>query len=290
MVEKTAQGNNPLQKYFRQPKLYITLPSKGQFYTQGAIEIPETGEIPVYSMTAKDELTFKTPDALLNGQATVDVIQSCMPSIKNAWQMPSIDLDASLIAIRMATYGESLTISTKIPVTGEEKEYALDLRGVLDSFQNLEFISKIHVADMVVNLRPLTYQEFTKNAIKTFEEQRIFNLVNDEGVGDEEKLQAFTNSFTKLTEITVGMVVQGIESIEVDGDVVSNRAHIDEFIKNADKEFFGSILTHLQEQKDKYSIKPMKVQATPEEIAQGVPAEFSVPITFDQSNFFASGS
>ena len=31
-----------------------------------------------------DEITFKTPDALLNGQATVDVIQSCIPNIKDA--------------------------------------------------------------------------------------------------------------------------------------------------------------------------------------------------------------
>ena len=103
--------NNPLKKYFRQPKIYLSLPSKGKYYPPGALEMTESGELPVYAMTAKDELLFKTPDALLNGEATVEVIRSCIPAIKNPWMMPSIDSDAVLIAIRLATYGEKLEIT-----------------------------------------------------------------------------------------------------------------------------------------------------------------------------------
>ena len=52
-------------------------------------------------MTAKDEMMFKTPDALLNGQATVDVIQSCIPAING---MPGKYLnELSRVAIRMTT-------------------------------------------------------------------------------------------------------------------------------------------------------------------------------------------
>src|SRR6056300_1622120 len=107
MSETKAPGS-PLQKFYRQPKLYLSLPSDGKYYPPGVLETTETGEYPVYSMTAKDELAFKTPDALINGQSTVDVIQSCIPNIKNAWEMPSLDLDAALIAIRIATYGEHM--------------------------------------------------------------------------------------------------------------------------------------------------------------------------------------
>jgi hypothetical protein len=31
----------------------------------------------------------------------------------------------------------------------------------------------------------------------------------------------------------------------------------------------------------------MKVRATEEDIAAGAPAEYEIPVTFDQSNFFA---
>jgi hypothetical protein len=287
MAQPAMMGQNPLQKYFRQPKLYIKLPSEGQFYPAGAYEQTETGEVPVYSMTAKDELAFKTPDALLNGQATVDVVQSCIPNIKNAWQMPSIDLDAALIAIRMATYGETLTITTKTPVTGEEKEFQVDLRQLFDEFSNLVYETQVPVGDMIIHLRPLTYQEYTKAALKTFEEQRIFNIVNNESISDEDKLQAFTNSFTKLTQLTVDMVTQGIVKIVIGEQEVSNKSYIDEFIRNADKDFFSAVTKHLEVQKDKYSLKPLIAKATPEEIEKGVPKSYEIPITFDQSNFFA---
>lgn len=286
MSEFNAQQANPLSKYFRQPKLHITLPSGGKFYPEGAIEITETGEFPVYSMTAKDELTLKTPDALLNGQATVEVIKSCIPSIKDPWQMPSIDLDALLIAIRLATYGDSMTLVIKTPVTGEEKQMQIDLRTLLDNFSNLQFNDTVQLPEMTVKLRPLSYKEFTKNALKTFEQQRIFNIVNDDKISDEDKLQAFTNSFAKLTELTVDMMSNHISSIQLGEEVVDNHKHIDEFMRNADKSFYSHIQEHINSEREKFAIKPLIAEATPEEIEQGVPATYEVPVTFDQSNFF----
>jgi hypothetical protein len=292
MSQNNPQAN-PLSKYFRQPKLYVTLPSQGKWYAQGAIEMPENGELPVYSMTAKDELVFKTPDALLNGQATVDVIQSCMPNIKDAWKMPSIDLDVCLIAIRLATYGEMMTLTLKTPVTGEEKEMQVDLRQLLDNFANLEYSDTVMMPEMSIQLRPLTYREFNTGALKTFEEQRIFNIVNDEKIAEEEKLQAFTNSFAKLTELTVDMMCKGIKSItmpaedeESDPIVVSDQKHIMDFIRNADKQFFNKVQKHLEGEREKFQLKPLTAEATPEEIEKGVPETYEVPITFDQSNFF----
>ena len=75
------------------------MPSKGVYYPTGSITLDENGEVGVYPMTAKDEIVMKTPDALLTGKSTVEVIQSCIPAIKDAWQVPSIDVDTILIAI-----------------------------------------------------------------------------------------------------------------------------------------------------------------------------------------------
>jgi hypothetical protein len=277
---------NPLKKYFRQPKLYITLPSKGQYYTEGSIQMTETGEIPVYAMTAKDELTMKTPDALLNGQATVELIQSCVPNIKDAWKMPSIDLDLILIAIRIATYGENLDITTKVPNTGKEKEYTVDLRKILQQLSAANYDNYIQVNAMKVYLRPLTYKEFTDASLKTFEEQRIFRLVNDQNIPDNEKLARFSESFSKLTKLTVGMIANSIAKIVVDDTEVTERKFIKDFIDNADKEFYNEITEHLELQKEKFQIKPLRAVSEPEEIAEGAPEQFDVPITFDQSNFF----
>ena len=279
--------NNPLQKYFRQPKNYLRLPSRGKYYPAGALDMPITGELAVYAMTAKDELTFKTPDALMNGQATVDVIQSCVPNIKNAWLMPSIDMDAVLIAIRLATYGEKLDISVNVPNTTIKRDYSMDLRTVLDDLLLAQFQDEITVNDVKIRVKPINYKEFTDGAIKTFEEQRIYSVVNNDKLDDQTKVNMFHQSFRKLTDLTIQMVVNSVVSVEAEGVVVDDPKFIGEFIAKADKNFYTSIVDHVTEQRKGYSIKPLKVISTEEDVKAGAPKEFEVPVTFDQSNFFA---
>ena len=277
---------NPLSGYFRQPKVFITLPSGGNFYPPGSIDFPENGELPVMAMTAKDELSMKTPDALLNGQATVDVIKSCVPAIKDPWQMPSIDLDAVLIAIRIATYGDTLTIETKVPGSGNERDFEVDLRQLLNKLVTSQFNSDIDVGDLKVKIRPLTYREFTDTSLKTFEEQRIFKVVNDQTIPDSEKLAKFNESFKKLTDVTISVLSKSVHAIQIGDETVTNRDHINEFIENTDKDFFKTVTAHLEKQREKFQIEPLQAQATEEEIKEGAPETFEVPITFDQANFF----
>ena len=286
MAENTNQGN-PLQKYYRQPKLYFELPSKGKFYPAGVLETTETGEFPVYSMTAKDELAFKTPDALINGQSTVDVIQSCIPNIKNAWEMPSLDLDAALIAIRIATYGETMSLSTTVPGIEEEREFTVDLREIVSRFGGVDFDDTVYIDDLVIKIRPMSYKEYTQSSLKTFEEQRVFSIVNDDNMSEEEKINKFTATFKRLTEMTVGMVMSSIASIQVGEDVVTNSAQIKDFIQNAYKIFYTAIVNRVTAQKEKYSVPPMTVMTDVEDRENGAPEKFEVPIVFDQANFFA---
>ena len=280
------KNTNPLQKYFRQPKIYLSLPSNGKYYPKGSLEVSENGEYPVFPMTARDEIMIKTPDALLNGQATASVIASCIPAIKEPFKMPSMDLDACLIAIRIATYGEMMEVSIKVPVTGEDKDFDLDLRIMLDQFSNVDYNSAIELDGMIVNLRPLTYGEFTETSRKTFDEQRIFNVINDSDIAEGDKLATFTESFKKLTDLTILTLEKSIASIEVGDDVVTDQAHIKEFIANTDKGLFESVTNHIEEQRTKFQVKPLVVDATPEEIEAGVPETYEVPVTFDQSSFF----
>ena len=280
--------NNPLRKYFRQPKIYLKLPSKGRFYPPGTLEMPENGELPIYPMTAKDELLIKTPDALLNGQATIDVIKSCVPNIKDPWKMPSIDSDAILIAIRLATFGEKLDITTRVPNIGEERTFQIDLRSLLDQLIVFDFEPYVQISnDLSIEIRPLTYKEFTDNSLKTFEEQRIFRLVNDETIPDDQKLQAFANSFKKLTDLTIDLVLNSIVAVDTPEGKVFDRNQIKEFFNNVDNSVFDKIMKHLEKMREGYAIKPFKAKSTPDDLEKGAPEEYDIPITFDQSNFFA---
>ena len=146
---------NPLSNYFRRPSIYITLPSKGEFYPKGALVMTENNELPVYPMTAVDEITYRTPDALYNGTSVVDVIQSCMPNIKDAWAIPSIDLDTILSAIRIASYGHTLELSTKCPKCEEEADWGVDLRKIIEQLDIKDFDNIVNAGDLTVHIKPL---------------------------------------------------------------------------------------------------------------------------------------
>jgi len=282
-----GMNKNPLSTYMRQPKIYIKLPSQGNFWSAKSIDLPENGELPVFSMTARDELLFKTPDALLNGQAVVDVIQSCMPNIKNAWECPTIDLDTILIAIRLATYGEKMSIKHKIPNITEEVEHDIDLRMLLDQQANNTWIDQVAISnELVVFVKPLTYRHLTQTSIKSFETTRIMNMVNDDSISDERKLEMFNNSFSNLTKITVDLMAEGIYKIVTPDGEVTDKKFIQEFINNVDKSVFEIINKHLAELKVHNELKLLDFTTTEEQQAAGAPANYSIPINFNESDFF----
>jgi hypothetical protein len=287
MNKQTKKSENPLAGHFRTAKIYLTLPSKGMYYPEDSLNMTETGELPVMPMTAKDELALKTPDALLSGQATVDLIQSCIPNIKNAWHMPSLDIDACLIAIRIATYGEHMSISATPPGAKTETDYTVDLRQLLDRYTNSKFDDEFVMDDLTCKIRPLSYKEFSLVSMQTFEEQRIFSLVNNDQIDEEEKLKQFNVTFNKIRDITIGMVINSVVSIQVGEHTVTARDHIEEFLENTDKKFFKTLSDHIEVQKKTFEVPPMKVRATEEQIEEGSTEEFELPITFDQSTFFA---
>ena len=285
MAEQTATKKiNPIAQYFRQPKLYLKLPSQGRFYAEGALDISANGEYAVYAMTAKDELMFKTPDALLTGQSTVEVIKSCVPAIVDPWRMPTLDVDAVLMAIRIATYGENMEISANCPSCEAENNYEADINKWLALISNIDYESVIQFDPLIIHIRPYTYQEITKTSLKQFEQQRIFAVINDEKMSDEEKLKLFGESFVKITELTVDIVAGCIDHIDTPDGTVDDQSMIKEFINNASKELFETISNHVTAMKSRNELKPIDAKCT------ACQHEFKIPITMDQASFFGRRS
>lgn len=287
--EKTV---NPLQAYFRRPAIYIQLPSRGKFNTPGEIEIPENGEIPVYPMTAKDEILMRTPDALMNGATTVDVIQSCVPAIKNAWKLCALDIDMVLVSIRIATYGETTEIKGVCPKCNEESNYELDLRSITDKVTSGEYKPNIKVNDLIIHFQPLSYEAVTKEAIRTFEQQRMIQgISNNAELEEEDRIRRFQDAFVRLTVHSIGILAEAVGKIEMpDGGVVTDRKQIQEFVANCDRTIFNTIKTHLDENKVKSQIDPIQFECAGNTDLEGknTPCgeKWQQPFTIDNSTFF----
>jgi len=292
METNLSNNVNPLVKFMRQPKIYIRLPSQGNFWPAKSLNMPESGELAVYSMTARDELLLKVPDALVNGQAVVDVIQNCVPDIKDAWDTPSIDLDAILIAIRIATYGEKM--KTPVAFEGSEEsdidlEYSVDLRTVLDNVMNqMEWDPVVPINEnMTIYVKPIPYSKQTKLSLQTFETQKLISIANNDSISDEEKIRVFKESFNKLTSITIDLSGDAIYKIDTIDGTVDNPQYIMEFVRNMDKEIFNKVQNHLEMLKEKNSFKSIVIPVTEDMKSKGVQGDtLEIPLVFDVSNFF----
>lgn len=271
-------NENPLQKYYRQPKIYLALPSKGNFYPPGVIT-GDPSNLPVFGMSAMDEILFKTPDALFNGEATVNVIKSCIPNLTQPWLMPQIDVDACLVAIRIATYGQTLETTFKCSSCEEENKFDLDLSKTLEYFLGLEYETDVIVGPLMVTLRPLNYKEVTDINIKTFSLRK--QLYQISGLSsEEEKNQQLNDIYQKIAEMTSLGYKKAIAKVNTDEDQVTDQFQIEEWIKHSDKEFFDKIKDALEKLSEKWRLQSQSVDCT------SCGHNNSVSLGMDNSDFF----
>lgn len=286
MPELTNNAStNPLAKHFRQPAIYIQLTSKGSFWPDGALDLPVNGKIPVYPMTAKDEIVLRTPDALIDGTSVVQVMQSCCPNIKDAWAMPSVDVDTTLIAIRIASYGQSMAISSKCPKCGEEHEYDIDLSKKLSSVVMPDYSQTVEIdTDLHIRLKPMSYKQVSKAGSVAYEEQRFIQTLQDPEMPDDERKTKYNGHIQRLVDLSVANAVDCTAAILLDnGEEVTHPAYIKEYYVNTDTSVLRKIQDQIQKYAETISIKPEDVKCG------NCGNEYKLSIDFDYASFFGKG-
>lgn len=282
---QAAPKTNPLTKYFRTPAIYISLPSGGKFWPEDAIDMPANNELPVFPMTNKDEITLRTPDALINGQGVVDVIQSCVPNIKNAWAMPTTDVDATLIAIRIASYGHGMDIEQVCPACQNSDTYSMDLRHAMSTITCPDYSKVTEFGDIKIKFSPQNYAQANKNNQTGFELGKIAqNLENLPEDADRKEPNALL--LEKVTELTVFSMTSVTEYIELSDTMerIDQKDFIEEFYRNIDRKLFTAIQDALGEITKDANMKPTKVPCT------NCGNELELNILFDYASFFVQGS
>jgi len=274
-------SKNPLANYFRKPSIYITLPSKGEFYPDGTLEMPENNELPIYPMTAADEIAYKTPDALFNGSAVVDVIESCVPNIKDAWKIPNIDLDSILSAIRIASYGHTIDVDTTCPKCDEEASYGLDLRSIMTNLKTPDYSTPVEIGDLSIFLKPMSYKDINENSIAQFEEQKLSSILEQTDIPEEEKLKLLSEAFRKVTNLTIISMKLSIAYIKTPDTVVSDADQIKEFLNNCERAVFEKIKDSIVSLREVNEIKPLDITCN------DCDHNYKQPFTMDMTSFFA---
>lgn len=241
---------NPLKQYFRQFKLYLKLPSGTSYYQPDAVQFTDSGEVGVLPMTGKDELALKNPDALLNGEALIEVITSCVPAVKNPRVLLTNDIDALITAIRFATFNDSLETNLRCPSCSHENSFKLDLQYALDNMEYLESEYVVNLESGVsVFVKPYAFPDLLKTLHSQFEQSKIARAIENDTLSDLQRTEIFAKAFKEVSTLTYELLLNSIVKVvdETNNINVSNKPHIKEFLYNIDKKSIDKIADVLKE-------------------------------------------
>lgn len=275
---------NPLSAYFRAPKLYTTIPSGGKFYSSDVIDMPPNGELAVFPMTSKDEIMMKNPDALLNGEAVVNMVKSCVPCVKDPRKLFVVDMDTLLVAIRGASSGDSVETSSECPECKHLQEFAVSIDAALSSQQELQDLYEIKTeTGLQVTMSPLDYGASIDAGIASFQNTRSIKNISDIQ-DDMQRLKAFTDSFVKMADLNFELLTKTIRKVTIldSGDEITDAKHIREFVESCDNTT-GKMLSEKQKE-----ISESGIVKTLELTCENCGHEYNTEINFDPVSFFTA--
>jgi len=273
-------ANNPLKKYFRQPKIYIDLPSKGIFNKPGTLT-SDPARIPIFGMTGMDEIIVKTPDALLNGDSTVKVIESCCPSITDAWDLCLLDLDLMLIAIRIATHGNAMTVTHTCASCQSINDYDIDLGNIIQHFAQCQYDNEIVLDEVSLTIKPLNYRQWNEFQIKNFNIQRRLQQAL-QITNEDEQAKIIADLFNQVSATQTDMIFAQIDSVKTQEGVVTQREFIREWLENSEAQIFDAVRNQIEKNRSAWQIP--KIDAECPECS----AHNELLVEMDQASFFAN--
>jgi len=273
---------NPLASYFRQFKLYLKLPSGTTYYKPDVITFTDTNEVGIMPMTGKDELILKNPDALLNGEALIEVIKSCCPAINEPRSLLTNDIDAIITAIRYATYNDALETELACPKCNHKNVYKLDLQYSIDNMTYLEPEYVVNLESGVsVFVKPYGFPELLKGLHAQFEQSKLTRAIESESLSEDERLKIFSTAFKELSIVTYTLMLNSVikvvdESRDID---VSDKDDIKEFLQNIDKKSSDKISDLITE------INQIGIKKTFTAICNECKHEWESEVDFNPVNF-----
>lgn len=272
---------NPLIQAYRKPALYVSLPSGGNYYKEKP-KLSVDGELAIFSMTARDELISKTPDALFNGEATFSLIKSCAPDIADAHDMPVNDLMVVLIAIRMASYGDTVSVDIKCPKCDHLNQLGVSTNALLASVtENTHDDFVMLDNDFKINCKPYSLKDRTLLQIQRIKQSKLIEALGVENITDEERQTKFGETFIEIADITVTLIANAITQVSPpDGEKVQEQEMILEWLKTITKADYDKIKNCVEELSDN------NIDTEFEATCQACDNVWKTSIDLDIANFF----
>jgi len=292
-----------LTSYYRKPKAFIEIPTKGELYQLNE-DSSMMGEVGVMPMTMMNHLTANNPESLINGNVIEELIKDCT-TIKHISprELYKCDIDALLMGIRMVSVDDTMDVTIPCPECTKEGDYAINLKGMLSEMTfHEELPYKLKIDDLVLNITPTTLESSVNTEQSFFQDAKsidqirklmdaIRDNVDDDGDIEEgvtERIMEHVNDIyaiqRKMTETTIKLYADSVISVTTPEGDVEDRDEIFDFVKN---------LSDADHKRLKDKVKEISMIGIPK--IQNFTCvqckhEFSHKVELNPTDFFGNGS
>ena len=273
-----------LEQHKRQPKLFIDLPSEGVHYDDTVCT--QVKSMAVFGMSAMDEIMLKTPDALFSGEATYQVMRSCVPDILDPWKLIGYDIDYVLLSIRIATYGESIDIVTNCPKCKTANDGSVNLQGLLQEVNNYEIKHSFEIGPLHFDLKPISYRQTTDFSSEHYTLQRQIMQSENTDLPQKEKDELQNELMLQSANLNLRIALAHIERITDGENEEADPDTIFKFVSENDVTFYDNVRDTIMKLTQRWKLPFFNSVCQNEECKH----EFKTQLDMDYANFFGTRS
>jgi hypothetical protein len=151
----------------------------------------------------------------------------------------------------------------------------------LDYFSVKDYTDTLVYDNFTIKLNPLTYRQWNEIQKKQTGFQRALNFQVPNIEDEKQKEDVIQNIIDQINELTVMSILDQVASIEVDGQVETNKKEIVDFLNNQDVKFFHAIKSQIEKNIADWEMPTEDIKC------EKCGYEDKLRVSLDQSNFFA---
>jgi len=278
-------SNNPLLEDLNSgdiTSVSIALPTMGYFYPKGSgiiAEDADPADLEVKPLGIMAELVAKDPFVLASGRGVPKILRNICPSILKPEEMCEVDIQAIMIACRLASYGSHMELThvcenpnteevdgddgkkVKVAVCNHKNKLDIDLNHHIQRYAPLEDMESLllilpEIRGQQVHMKPLCYKSaltILKNSVsmnrvyESIEKESITKLIEDESMMDAYERMIENTSETRFV-LTLGSIFYVANA---KGEKVFDESFIAEWLEMVPP----TIVDHMQRKAKAYNEK-----------------------------------
>lgn len=238
-----------LKQKQRSTTTLVKIPSNGKHQPIGNITLSELGFVEVMPMNARDEINLNMPDLLVSGAAIRMLIESCVPSVKDAGVLPYPDAQVLLLAIKRASHGKTLDVEVECPECSTQMEIAYELDSLIAE-HNVNQLPENEVAieldeDFYCYIHPFTLNSFNEQNYEMFtivQQDRSINEALEAKSITNERAEEFRKQIREnLSVSSIKRIATTISRFTYGGEEETDRQEIEDFVIGCDASYVKKI-------------------------------------------------